>query len=143
MKASRRGFSKGGYAKVDDWEGKIKELLSNPEELAKIAALASSVIKNQNGPPKESGPQEAVQAFAADGGARSDRPISPELLNSIFSALPGKEGSGSINSQKINLISAVEPFLSDDYRHQVERGIRMVRTADMLSGLFKSLSRGD
>jgi len=165
---------------MDNLEEKIKELLQNPEEMAKIVALASSFLGSQNAAAQGgANTQNAVPAFApqqgssgpassaagqetsgpapssaqqessgpapsaAGGGPAADRRISPELLNMVSGLMAGQGNAPGGHGERINLISAVKPFLSDDYRGQIDRGVRMVKTAEMLRGLFRTFSGGE
>lgn len=85
---------------IEDMLGKI---LSDPEEMAKISRLASSVFGGEENAPK----------------AESD-------MGGMLSALMGKAGGGS---DKAAFVAALGPYLKPERRRKLEKALKISRIA--------------
>ncbi len=109
---------------ADELSEKIKALLSDPESLQKITAIASSLGMTGNGtaPPKEEPPPAPVSSL----------PASAPLAN--LQALPAFNMSGNRNTA---LLHAIKPFLRGERQSKLESLITAMSVAEIISGLKK------
>ena len=99
---------------IEDMLGKI---LSDPEEMAKISRLASSVF----------GGEEDSKKPEAD-------------MGGMLSALMGKAGSGS---DKAALVAALGPYLKPERRRKLEKALKISRIAGMAGLALNEWGEGD
>lgn len=109
---------------ADELSEKIKALLSDPESLAKVTAIASSLGVTGNGaaPPKEEPQSVPVSSLPASA-------PSPNLQ-----ALPAFNMSGNRNAM---LLHAIKPFLRKEKQSKLESLITAMSVAEIISGLKK------
>lgn len=98
---------------------KIKTLLDNPE----ASKLLSGMLENSGNP-------ENVQSENTD-----TRPKNIDTANRIQNAL-GEISNGS--DPRINLLSALKPYMNSTRSEYVDRAIKIMRVAKMTS-IFKDL----
>ena len=100
---------------ADELSEKIKALLSDPESLAKVTAIASSLGMNGNG-----------------AGIPKEQP--PSLPASTVPALPSFNSYGNRNTV---LLQAIKPFLRKEKQGKLESLITAMSVAEVVSGLRK------
>lgn len=103
---------------MDDLSGKLSELLSDPEGMARIQKMAQSLLSDT-------------------------KPAEPEAMGIDISKL--MPIISKINSRpsdsRTSLLLALRPYLSDKRKERLDTAVKMLRVADMLpllqeSGLF-------
>jgi hypothetical protein len=118
---------------MDDLEEKINRVLSDPEEMAKIAAMAKSMGFS---PPEGAGPvPPGPEADAPPPGPQSSGlpPGVAELLGE----------AGKTDSRQAALFSALRPFLKPEHRDRLDRAVRAAQLSHMASFALKNMERGD
>ena len=149
---------------MNELEGMINGLLSNPEEMQKIMDIANSVMESSGTP--SGGVQTPAPASAApDGGGMSGL---GSLLGNMggLGGLGGLAGLGSIapalgraaksfiggggqnrppalgaGGDKAALIDAMKPFLSESRRGKLDRASQMAKMMSMGLSLFGGRGR--
>lgn len=113
---------------MEDIAEKLSELLSSPDGMDKIKAVASSLLGD-----------DSLAALGADFG--SPEPTSD--LGDMQSLLKlGNLLKSAPKDERINLLLALKPHLSEERRQKVDRAVSMLRLSAMLpvlteQGLFK------
>lgn len=107
---------------MDDLNAKLSGILSDPQAMREIAALASQLGIGDSGTPPQS--------------AHAPPQQSPEM--SAVSALMPMLGSLRAEDETTRLLDAIRPFLSEERRQKLDKAkklIRMMRLLPMLRGL--------
>ncbi len=94
----------------NDFQSKLQSVLSNPEALAKITDIASSLGGNAN--PSS---QESV-----------DTPTSPTPLKNPFSTDP-----------RLELLNSLKPLLREDKRNRIDSITKALTVASMMKSFRK------
>lgn len=119
---------------MGELEDKINSILSSPEEMQKIMGLARSISGSVGESTKGDSPNaEKVASPLGD--------IDPKMFK-VMTKILG-EYSSSPKSEKGALLSAMKPYLKDDRRKAVERGIEIARLAKMARLALSEFSGGD
>ncbi|MBE7017948.1 MAG: hypothetical protein E7420_07350 [Ruminococcaceae bacterium] len=100
-------------SELEDMMGKI---LGDPEEMAKISRLASSIFGTEQ-----------------DNKAGDD-------MGGLFSALMGKAGSGG---DKAALVAALAPYLKPERRRKLEKALKISRIAGIAGIALNEWGEGD
>ena len=102
---------------MSEFEDKINNLLSDPEEMGRLAQLASQLMDGGlPGAPPPKGGQE---------------PSEPDLM-----AMVGKVMGGLGGGKKAPLTSALGPYLGENRRSRLEKAMRMAQMAKMAGTVF-------
>ena len=102
---------------MSELEDKINDLLSNPEEMGRLAKLASQLMDGGLG----GGPAPAGEGVPAE----------PEL-----SAMVAKVMGGLSGGKKLGLAAALGPYLSAGRRQRLERALRVSQMARLAGTVF-------
>jgi len=109
---------------LSEMEDKLNAILSNPQLMQQIMGMAQSL---QHSPVPEK--QDAVPQ------APTSLPdVDPAMIGKIMS-LAGKTG---IDAHQKNLLCALEPYLTRQRLHKLEKAMRAAKLASAASGLLKS-----
>lgn len=108
---------------MSELEDKIGSILSNPQLMQQIAAMAQSLGQS---PPEPSAPQPKTQP--------PQSLPDPAMLQSVAGML---QKSG-VNQEQQELLHALSPFLSQGRISKLERAMRAARMAGFASMLLKS-----
>lgn len=137
---------------MNELEGMINGLMSNPEEMQKIMDIANSIMggQNQNGNGGDGGNTQNTNSAStpASGGAPGGLGSILGNLGNIAPAL-GKAASalksgqsrgngGGAGGDKAALIEALKPFLSESRRGKLDRAAQMAKVMNMGLGLLGS-----
>lgn len=93
-------------------EEKLEQVLQDPEQMNRIAALAQKLM----GQPEGERPQEP-QGEAIDG----------DMLRRIGSLM----GAGSSSSRSQEMLRAIEPYLSTKRRQKLDKALRLAKLAKL------------
>ena len=100
----------------NDFEQKLGAILSNPEMMRQIQAMAGAL--GQSSPP----PEEKQ----------------PDFDPKILQAVTGLAGQTGIDQNQQNLLSALSPYMSRDKVSKLENAMRAARLARLASGFLSS-----
>lgn len=134
---------------MSEFEDKLNAILSSPEAMEQISAIASSLGQSQAGgqakPGKEEqGAQEARESPPPESGS-SDLSGLGSLLGGfdpgmLTKLLPLVQEYQSGNEEKQALLKALKPFLRRESQEKVEKAIRITRLSRVIRAsmtLFK------
>lgn len=113
-----------------EWQDQLNTILSDPNAMAQIAALAQSISGGQSEATPQAQPEQAppppqdkvtfeAAAQAAAGG------LDPELMNRLAPLM--QQLNRPESSQATALLQALRPFLSEKRRDKVERAAQLAR----------------
>lgn len=118
---------------MDDLENKMGQILSNPDLMQKIMAMAQSL----NGPsePKQAGapPKQEIATPAAQ---ETAAPLFPDLDLSMVQKLSGFAKGASIDKNQQGLLRALGPYLSRDRIGKLEKAMRAAKIASVASSFL-------
>lgn len=101
-----------------DFAEKLKSVLSDPEAMSKISAIASGLGATPPAPSSQKQDESAKEAFA---------PKAPEALPSA--AVP------VFGDRRIALLSSIKPLLREDKRGKIDSLTRALTLAAMMKNL--------
>ncbi len=104
-------------------EDKINSLLSNPEEMGKLAKMAAKLM--DGGLPENSAPQKDPEESGLD----------PSMMATIGKVMKGLGGGGG---GRKDLVSALCPYLEDSRRRRLEKAIRMAQVVKVAGSAFSN-----
>ncbi len=108
----------------NDFGEKLKSVLSDPEAMAKITAIASSLGMNPNAPPEA--PEPMPEA--------APEPKREEIdIASAFSQLM----PSSVNDPRIALLGSLKPLLREDKRDKIDALTRALSITSMMKNFRK------
>ena len=96
---------------MDELEGRIQQVLGDPEQMAQIMSLAQSLMGGEGQAP------DAPDAPEPDGGMLSK-------LGTLF-----KQQGGQSNQQA--LLKAMRPYLSEKRQRKMDRAMQLTRMAHL------------
>lgn len=118
---------------MDEMENKLGAILSNPEMMQKIMALAQNF--NQSEPkqemPKQESPRQDAGAFSM-----------PDVDFTTIQKLTGLAKSSGIDKNQQTLLRALSPYLSRQRIAKLERAMRAARMAGMATAFLGSAHTG-
>lgn len=143
---------------MNELEGMINGLMSNPEEMQKIMDIANSVMEKSGAPSGGGQPPSPAPAVSGGGGMQGLSGLLGNLgglgaLGNIAPALgraaksfmggggqsrPAALGAGG---DKAALIEAMKPFLSESRRGKLDRASQMAKMMSMGLSLFGGRGR--
>lgn len=97
---------------MSEMEEKLGSILSNPQMMQQIMALAGSLGQSAPQPP-----------------AVPPTPALPELDPGMLQALSGLANQGGIDQDQQNLLTALAPYISAQRLHKLEKAMRASRLA--------------
>ncbi len=109
---------------MDDMAGKISELLSDPEGMEKIKAMASALFGGDD-EPKSS--QTDNTGTVENVGLSLPDSFDPMKLIGIFSALNNQSADN-----RAALLMALKPHLSYERQERVEKAVKLLKIASLL-----------
>lgn len=96
---------------MNDWEEKMKAVLSDPGAMQKLQAIAQAMGQN-------------TQQLPAG--------IRPEMLQRLSSL------SGSLSSDEQNLLGALRPYLSSEHIRKLEKAMQAAKIASAATGFLEN-----
>lgn len=108
---------------MDDFENKISQILSNPEMMAQISALAQTMQ-----------PPEASAAAQQDQAASEPHP--PQMDMQMLQKLSGLATQAGIDKNQRNLLNSISPYISQRRIVKLEKAMQAARMARLASGFL-------
>ncbi len=109
---------------MDDMAGKISELLSDPEGMKKIQAMASALFGKDE---EASDQQPKEETKELEGGLSLPEGFDPLKLMNIFSALKNDK-----TDERATLLLALRPHLSAERQERVDKAVKLLKLASLL-----------
>ena len=104
---------------MDDLQTRMGAILNDPEMMKKISAMAQSLSAGQDTqPPPQPQPQTQVL---------------PNIDPAFLQKLAGIAGQTGIDNNQKTLLHALNPYLSNERIHKLERAMRAASMARMAS----------
>lgn len=104
----------------NEFQTKLKNVLSDPDALSKISAIVSSLgMTNQGSDERSSAPL-----------AESEQPLSEEAKQ--FSGLPDIPISPNISDPRLALLNSLKPLLREEKRDKIDALTRAITVASMM-----------
>ncbi|MBE6972135.1 MAG: hypothetical protein E7446_08520 [Ruminococcaceae bacterium] len=124
-------------------EDKLSALLSNPDSMAQVMQLAQQ-LSNSFGAQEQSGPTAQPQQPPQENPAPVDTAGLGSLLGGmdpklIMKILPLLQEYGKSNSQTMQLLYALRPFLKEERQSKVERAAQLARLIHLGKAFFKEM----
>ncbi len=125
---------------MSEFQDKLNAILSSPEAMEQISALASSLGQGQNqeppgGPPEEDSPPAPTEHPAGEGadGLSSLGSLLGGIDPSVFQRLmPLVREYQSGHEEKQALLDALKPFLRQESQEKVDKAIRITRLSRVI-----------
>lgn len=109
-----------------DWQEQLNTILSDPDAMAQIAALAQSITGEapdaEPPPPPQEPPKPGMDAAALLSGLQN---LDPELLRRLVPLMSQLNRPESSDTSAF--LQALRPFLSEKRRVKVERAAQLAR----------------
>jgi len=154
---------------VSEFEDKLNAILSSPEAMGQIMALANSLGGAGGAQPQEGKEGEAEQAGQEEPQMQPAPPAPPPDLSSLLSALGGGGGQGDGNpgglggldpamvsrlmalmqeysrndDQKTALLLALKPFLREERWAKVDRAVQIARLSRVIRMALQMFKGGE
>ena len=113
---------------MDDMQNQMSAILSNPDMMQKIMAMAQSL--NQSQP---------SQAEPAEHNASNPSNIpKPDIDISMLQKLSGFAGQSHVDSNQRTLLSALAPYLARDRISKLEKAMRAAKMANLASAFLSN-----
>lgn len=125
---------------MSEFEDKLNAILSSPETMEQIAAIAGSLSGGGSAPAAEPGPEQGQSSGGLEGlGGIGNLlgNVSPDLLTKL---LPLFQEYQSGDREKAALLAAMKPFLTQESQAKVDKAIRITRLSHVIRAsmsLFK------
>ena len=104
---------------MSEMEEKLSSVLSNPQMMQQIMAMAQSLGQSPPGPQTQSPAQEP-----------------PPLEMAALQKLAGLAGQSGIDAQQKALLQALHPYLSRNRVNKLEKAMRAAKMARLASGFL-------
>ncbi len=129
---------------MEDFEEKLNTILSSPETMGQIMALANSISgKPEGGTPAQEGPVQPQETPAQppQGGAAQQtgdmlsllQGLDPPMLTKL-AALYREYARGE--DEKVALLTAMRPFLRPERQEKVEKALQITRISRVIQAAF-------
>lgn len=128
----------------------LSQILNDPEKLKGAISMAASMlggdsVSAQASPPAPStdaAPSEAPPPYRPPSGGVYDP--SAELMHKAMPVLMqiARSGQNAVSPEKLELLNAVKPFVTDSVGAQIDHGLRLVSLARMARAAMKQLGAG-
>lgn len=105
---------------MEDLESKLGAVLSNPQMMEQIMALAQSL--GQSSPQEQPVPQQPPR----------ENPM-PQMDMQLLQKLSGLAGQSNIDANQRNLLSALGPYLHRNRISKLEKAMRAAKMAKLAS----------
>lgn len=121
---------------MENFEEKLNAILSSPETMGQIMALADSI----SGKPEEEGTPEK----SASDGPNLENPfgffseLDPNLISKASTLLGEYTRSGD---ERTALLAAMRPFLSEERRPRLDKAMQIARLARVIRCAFREFGR--
>lgn len=106
-------------------EDMINQVLSDPEQMSRIAGLAQSLMGGMDASPPDT--------------QNSALPIDPKMLGKLQKLMGG---SGESNSSSEALLRAMQPYMSEKRRTKMDKALKLARMAKLAGFAMEELGGG-
>lgn len=123
---------------MSEFEDKINSVLSDPEQMAKITRLASTLMGGETSEqPKDEAPDSGIFSRLGSlfGGDKKDESAAPTIDEGTLRRLTA--AFSSQKSDKLALCSALAPYLSPARRDKLTKAVRFARLASVAGIMFR------
>ncbi len=110
---------------MDDMEQKLNSILGNPEMMAQIMQMAQSFSTPQEEQHDTQQPKETAQQTAA--------PSASGIDLSLLQKVAGIAQQSGIDRNQQALVKALQPYLSSERIHKLEKAMRAAKIAGFAS----------
>lgn len=119
---------------MEDMEAKLGDILSNPEAMQKIMALAQSLNQSDS----HSAPEPTAKAQEAMAPVHSSPPPAlPQGIDfSMLQKLSGFSQRSAIDKNQQSLLRALSPYLSRQRISKLEKAMQAAKMAQMASTML-------
>lgn len=132
---------------MGEMEDKIQKLLSSEEGMKTVMSLASAIMSGQGAKPSETatGTQENTNSKEALKEPASNDPDLAKLQETFSKIMGenGKSGASAPNEDRLNLLTALKPFLNSGRQGSIDRAARMVKTAKVAKSALEGFRGGN
>jgi hypothetical protein len=138
---------------MEDFEAKLNSILSSPETMSQIMALADSLSgkpAEATASTEEASPATPAPASSAPGTASSApgtasplsllQQLDPAMLSTLSKLYQTYTKDGD---EKTALLAALRPFLRPERQAKVERAIQITRLSRVIQAAFQLFREGD
>ena len=137
---------------MSGFEEKLNAILSDPNAMAQVMDLARSLNLEDGPPPPEDGapspepPPEGGQAAAGEaplsGLGDLLGQVDPQMLRRLL-PLVGELKGGGEQDQRLQLLTALRPFLKPERQEKVGRAVRAARLIHLGKKLLTAMGEND
>ena len=120
---------------MNELEGMINGILSNPDEMKKIMNIASSIMGG-TAPEKPPEAEEADRQTPDLSGVRSGLSKLPGGIASAAKKLFSGASAAGNSSDKTALLEAMRPWLSEKRKNKLETAMRVARVMKVAGAAF-------
>ena len=113
---------------MDEFEEKLNSILSSPEAMGQIMALANSLSAPPQGE-QETGEQKAGSSGAAPDLSSLFQGMDPAMLQKVM-ALWGEFNRGG--DEKTELLRAMRPFLREERQAKLDKAMQITRISRVI-----------
>lgn len=136
---------------MSGFEEKLNAILSDPNAMAQVMDLARSLNLEDGPPPPEDG-APPPEPPPEGGQAAGEAPLSglgdllgqvdPQMLRRLL-PLVGELKGGGEQDQRLQLLTALRPFLKPERQEKVERAVRAARLIHLGKKLLTAMGEND
>lgn len=110
---------------MEDIQGKISELLSDPDGINKIKSIAESLFKDGNDDQRN--PPTPVSDTSQAGGFSPPDSFDISKIMGLMSVLNSNQ-----NDRRSELLLALKPHLSSERRERVDKAVKLLKIVSLL-----------
>lgn len=116
-----------------DFSEKLKQILSNPEAMSKISAIASGLgaTQKKNETPKTENDEPSVSPQPSLTDSQSEMPFSADFVPALM------QGFSTNSDPRIALLSSIKPLLREEKRDKIDSITKALALANMMKNLRK------
>ena len=128
---------------MDDFEEKLNSILSSPEAMGQIMALANSISGKPEGE-EAPGAEEATRPEPHAASGNGDNPLGflqnldPGMIQKIM-ALYGEYTRS--NDEKTALLQAMRPFLREERQSKLDKAVQIARLSRVIRAALEQFRR--
>lgn len=129
---------------MGEFEDKINNILSSPEEMEKIMSIAKSFSAGNDSDPKGDSPHKEDKGGEA---VKNEKPggfdlgsLDPKMLQMMSKFMKGY--SSSSDSSNMALITAMKPYLKEDRHEKLDKAMQIAKMAKIARTAFSNNDGG-
>ncbi|MDP4109258.1 MAG: hypothetical protein Q8878_04440 [Bacillota bacterium] len=125
---------------MGEMEDKIQQLLSSEEGMKKVMSLASALLSAQGN--KTEAPPAKTESASKDENQSEGLPDMAKLQQAM-SKIMGDSKKSTSSDSKLNLLTALKPFINSGRQGSIDRAARMVKTAKVAKTALEEFKGGN